>query len=246
MLAHPKLNPNFVRREDDPRLDLGSIAHAALLENSFDNIVVVDADDWRKKESQAKRDDAWATGKHTILKKNMDAVVQMVETAKNYVAGSELSGVFDHGKAEQTITWKEQCGAWCRIRPDWLTDGGGVCIDYKTTKSAHPEAFIRQIQLMGYDTQAEFYSKGIRWHFKRAVTFVFLVQEITPPYACSLVALSEAYKTIAAGKVMQGLITWAECLATDTWPSYPARICYAEPKTWQVMEYEAGQLESEE
>src|ERR1700677_1036911 len=54
-LAHPRLNPNYVRESADSRFDLGSAAHMMLLEQREDRIVRVSADDWRTKAAKEAR-----------------------------------------------------------------------------------------------------------------------------------------------------------------------------------------------
>ena len=51
--AHPRLNPRYVE-EDSTAFDLGSCAHALLLEGE-DSIAVIEADDWRTKVAKEAR-----------------------------------------------------------------------------------------------------------------------------------------------------------------------------------------------
>jgi hypothetical protein len=69
--------------------------------------------------------------------------------------------------------------------------------------------------------------------------FVFLVQEVSPPYACSLVALANTYRAVGQSKVERALALWKRCSDTDEWPSYSTRIAYAEPSPWQLPEIDA-------
>ena len=65
-------------------------------------------------------------------------------------------------------------------------------LDYKTTENAEPETFIRQIGRMSYDLQAEFYVRGGKAVIEREPIFIFLAQEISEPYSCSLVGLANS------------------------------------------------------
>ena len=91
---------------------------------------------------------------------------------------------------------------------------------------------------MNYDLQAEFYIRGIKAETGIEPVFVFLAQEITAPYACSLVSLSNAYRAIGQQKVERALGLWKHCTANDKWPSYSTRIAYAEPKPWDLAQSE--------
>lgn len=237
-LAHPRLNPNY-KEVETSRFDSGQAAHALLLEGE-DRMVVVDANDWRTKIAQTEREDARAKGMYPILRHQFYDVTNMVAEAKRFVANTELVGIFELGKSEVVATWNDG-QIYCRSRMDWLTDDRKIVLDYKTTDSADPETFIRQIGRMNYDLQAEFYVKAVEECAQVTPTFVFLVQEISAPYACSLVSLSNAYREVGKAKVGGAMDRWAACLKSGKWPSYPPSIHYAEPAAWQVAAMETGE-----
>lgn len=238
-MMHPKLSPNYVSPESS-RFDLGTMAHAMLLEGDDSKLVVIEADDWRTKAAKEARDAARAEGKLPILQKQSADLFAMVQQARKFLKNSEVGGVtFD---SELTIAWQDN-GVWCRSKYDWISDRRDIVLDYKTTDDANPETFIRQIGRMGYDMQAAFYTRGAQALGFRP-TFAFLAQEITPPYACSLIALSNTYMEIAAGKADIAIRTWAHCLKADSWPAYTDRILYAEPPAWEMAKFQAG-LEDE-
>ena len=250
-MAHPKLNPKY-QREGDSRFDLGSAAHMLLLERRTDNIVVVDANDWRTKAAKELRDAAQAEGKFAILAHKYLEVERMVKAARQFMEATELALMLTDGFPERTVLWQEG-DIWCKCRPDMLSMDQDVILDYKTTESAAPDVFSRQISRMDYDLQAEFYLRGLNATVmdgepeKRA--FVFLVQEIHAPYACSLVALSNAYRAIGQAKVKRALGMWSKCMAEDRWPGYRPDVLYAEPKPWDLAigeELDAVASDSEE
>lgn len=239
-LSHPKLNPNF-QPDESSRFDLGSAAHAMLLESDATKICVIDAPDWRTKKAKEERDQARANGLLPILAKHDYAVKKMVNAAHAFLEQSELRGILQDGDAEQTLMWEDD-GVHCRSRLDWMTSDNVVILDYKTTEVAAPDFFIRQIGRMGYDLQAAFYTRGVHVCTGANPTFVFLAQEIDAPYACSLVSLSNAYIEVAMQKYRTALQTWKECMESGKWPTYPTRICYAEPPAWALREYEEEQI----
>jgi len=237
-LAHPRLNPNY-KEVETSRFDLGQAAHALLLEGE-DRMVVVDANDWRTKLAQTERDDARAKGMYPILRHQFYDVTNMVAEAKRFIANTELVGIFERGKPEVVATWTDG-EIHCRSRFDWLTDDRKIILDFKTTDSADPETFIRQIGRMNYDLQAEMYVKAVEECVQVTPTFVFVVQEISAPYACSLVSLSNAYREVGKAKVGGAMDRWAACLKSGKWPGYPPSIHYAEPAAWQVAAMETGE-----
>jgi PDDEXK-like domain of unknown function (DUF3799) len=236
-LAHPRLNPNYAA-DTDSRFDLGSAAHLMLLERRSDRIVRVDADDWRTKAAKEMREAAQAQGQYAVLERQYGDLERMCSVAREFVAASELGDILETGDAEQTLIWTEN-GVNYRCRPDMMSKDRVVILDYKSTASAAPEAVGRQIGRMGYDLQAQFYSRGVEIVTGQLhATFVFLFQEITPPYACSLMSLSNAYRAIGQDKVARATRLWQECLRSNQWPGYRNEIHYVEPKPWDLSQFE--------
>ena len=235
-LQHPRLNPAF-KPETNSRFDLGSAAHAMLLEGDNSKIVVVDADDWRTKAAKEARDTATAMGKYAVLEKDYAEVMKMVFAAKCFLKDSELGDLLETGLAEQTVLWEEN-GVWCRARPDLLDGEGDIVLDYKTTSDASPENVAKQIGRMGYDLQAEFYLRGVNAVTALVPTFVFLFQEIEPPYACSLASLSASYQAVGRSKVNRAMHLWQTCTTTNNWPGYSNQVAFVEPKPWDLAQAE--------
>src|SRR5262249_25182670 len=115
-VQHPRLNPSY-EGEESSRLDLGTIAHAILLEGDNSRITVIAADNWRTKVAQEARDNARAQGKLPILLKDMDSVTAMVSVAAKAIANSQIADDWRDGVSEQTLIWEEN-GVWFRSRPD--------------------------------------------------------------------------------------------------------------------------------
>ena len=237
-LAHPRLNVHW-EPDASAASEIGTIAHAMLLEGDESRVVIIDADDYRTKVAQAKRDEARATGKLPILAARMDDVRAMVVEARVAVARSELRGLLDGGRMETTLIWQEG-GAWCRCRPDIINEGLGVLVDYKSTGgSAEPDAWSRGPLLgNGYDLQGAMQRRGAAallggddWGV------VYMVQETDPPYAVSFVGLDSQFTIFADAKLDAALATWRTCLATNEWPAYPERICWASPPEYAVYRF---------
>jgi hypothetical protein len=244
-LKHPRFNPNYVS-EENSRFDLGSAAHMMLLEKRVDGIVIVDAADWRTKAAKEQRDAARANGQFPVLRYQFEKMEAATIAARQFIDTTELAGILETGTVEQTLLW-EDGGVYCRCKPDVLSADKRILLDYKSTENAEPEAFIRQIGRMSYDLQAEWYVRGVKDLTGTEPVFVMLAQEITAPYACSLVALSNAYREVGKVKVSRALAIWNKCVRDNTWPAYSTRIAYAEPTPWQVIEeIETEQVAEEE
>lgn len=231
--AHPKLNPAY-EDDRDTKFDLGNAAHDALLRGAgpFD---VIAAPDWRTKMAKTARDQSLAAKRKPILQKDWTAVLGMVKAAREQIAAhTEAADAFTHGKAEQTLIWREGT-VWCRAMLDWLPDTVGATLyDYKTTGSANPDVWgARQLFDLGYDIQAAFYRRGYRAVLGVTPEFRFVVQENKPPFALSVVALSPGAMDMAERKVEAAIALWRRCMAEDRWPGYAGRIAYVEPPMWQ-------------
>jgi hypothetical protein len=241
-LAHPRLNPKY-QAEESGTFDIGTAAHALLLEGSRAKICVIEADDWRTKAAKEARDQARASGLTPILARHNVAVIRMVDAAKAFIETTELSGIFQDGAPEQTLVWKDN-GVACRSRLDWLTKDRRVILDYKSSASAQPDWFSRQIANMGYDFQAAFYLRGLKACGHPDAQFVFLAQEIDPPHACSLHGIAPSMLAIAEAKVQRAIDLWRQCLTTGKWPAYDNRVHWAEATAWQMTQHEESLLEA--
>ncbi len=233
---HPRLNPEYTH-EESSRLDLGTIAHALLLENDDSRVIAIDAEDWRTKDAKDQRDAARANGLLPILRKDYTEAQTMVGVAREEIAKSELAEAFNEAIPEQTLVWKHD-GIWCRSRPDKATPDWRVLFDYKTAGgSAHPSVWGRKsIIQYGYDLQAALARHGAE-HLAdpRDCTFVFIVQEIEPPYAVSFVSLSPAWMHLADSKLQMAMSIWKGCLRTGEWPAYVQRVAYLEPPAYALI-----------
>jgi hypothetical protein len=234
-------NPN---REDDANdaSDIGTYAHACLLEGGTDALVIVPFDDWRKKDAQAMRDDARAIGKLPILERKVPEVQAMVKAARDFIAAGELADIWDGGEAEATLIWDDD-GLICKARPDWLNADRSICLSYKTTKgSAQPDAWIRT-QLPNYDCGIILYGKGIRTACNvDEPEVITLVQEQQIPFACSIIGLAPAWRALAEAKLTQAMAIWKTCLSTGHFPSYSPRIAWAEPPAYLMSQQQEREL----
>lgn len=228
--AHPKLSPSY-KQEEDGRFDIGTAAHSLILEG-VDKVAVCEFDDWRSKAARQAREDARRNGFTPLLTKHYEAVKAMVLAAANYMASCELKAAFAQATPELTCLWQEG-DLWMRARPDLTSADRKVIVNYKTTEIAEPESFARRMIGLGYDLSAVFYERGMK-AIGYPVEQFFLAQEVTPPYACALVGLSDPMREIANGKLDYALTLWAHCMKTDQWSAYPSTVYYAEPKAYEL------------
>jgi hypothetical protein len=238
--AHPKLNPAHENQEAG-HFDIGTAAHSLLLEGAA-NVVVVDAKDWRTKVAQEERDAAHAAGLQPLLVHQWEDLKRMVTAAREQLDALDARPpIFQDGQAERSLIWDEH-GVICRARLDWLRDDFAAVDDYKTTsRSANPASFSRTLFNVGYDLQAAFYLRGLEALTGAVAQWRWVVQEIAPPYALSVVSLTPAALDLAQAKVDFAIARWRECVESGSWKGYPTEVCYAELPGWE----EARWLERE-
>lgn len=241
-MAHPKLNPDY-RPEESSRFDLGSAAHALLVEGA-DNMAVIEADDWRTKVAKEARDAARLEGKFPVLAHQYAAVKAMVETCRDaIISNTDLAGyTLDKGVPEHSIVWHEG-ETYMRARLDWVSADRNVIYDYKTTENAEPEAFLRTMFSLNYDLQGAFY---LRANQRPDTKYILIAQEIGPPYAVSFIGLPPAFIDLGTRKVERAIVIWQRCMKTGVWPSYPSRVFYPELPAWVTAREEERELQEVE
>lgn len=235
--AHARLHhPRLVEQpiiENGTHFDIGSVAHAILLEDKLE-AEIIDAPDWRTNAAKEARDLARSRGRIPLLKKHSAAVGAMLVALKEQLKDHRAKNMFTDGRGERTLIWREEDHIWCRARLDWLHDSYKYIDDYKTTSAtANPEVISRTMFANGWDIQAAFYLRGLKKLTGKDAEFRFCVQETFPPYALSVIGLNPDTLLIGHKKVEYAMETWARCLAEDNWPGYPRDICYAMLPPWE-------------
>lgn len=245
-MAHPK-NPNRIERGGSSTFDTGTAAHALILENDMSKFCVIEADDWRTNAAKEQRDQAREEGKTPILAKQLADLTAMASAAQAAVAQSEIAGIFQDGKPEQTILAFD--GIWIRGRLDWLTTDRKIILDYKTvSRSAAPESFLRSsVFNFGYDIQAAMYTLlNQLTGGPEDAKFLWLVQETEPPFACSILGAAPSLIESGRRKLDHCMNLWGACLDSGIWPGYGNRISWLEAPAWEIMKIEDREMMEEE
>lgn len=238
--AHPKLNPDFQRVEED-KFSLGTAAHSLFLEGES-GVDVVFAKDWKTKDAREQRDTARAYGRVPMLEAQYDECVRMVAALREQCDAHPEGPFFTDGAAEKTLVWEDEYGVVCRARLDWLRDDYTAWHDLKTTRaSASPDAWSRTALSIGVDLQAAFYARGCRAVLGCDPEFRFVAVECAPPYALSVFSLAPDTLALAEKKISYALRRWAMCLRDDVWPGYPTGVAHVTTPPW----VEAAWLERE-
>lgn len=248
---HPRLTPPDEENDPTAAMDTGSAAHALMLHDAA-SFAVIDAADWRTKAAQAARDEARAAGKIPMLIDRFETVAKMVAAGRDQLGQHpEARQAFaaSEGASEVTMVWQDgpaDAPIWCRARIDWLPNAGPVVYDYKTTGSAAPRDWERQMVNLGHDVQAGFYCRGLRklgWHAAPRMRFV--VQETARPYALSVHQIDPHWMAMAERKADRAIQIWAHCLHSGRWPGYAGAVYHHEAppyaeRAWEDAEEARG------
>ena len=223
-LLNPGCPAQFKYDRDHPpapkkEFDLGHAAHLYVL-GEGPELEVIDFPDWRKKDAQIQRDEAYAAGKVPLLIKDHDMVVAMAEAIRQHPIAGPLFAP-GTGIAERSIYWTDPAtGVRCRVRPDWLR--GPIVVDYKTIKDAAPDTISRAIKDRSYHQQDAFYIDGVEAAglAPDGARFVFVFQSKIAPYLVTVRELTDQDRDIGRARNERALRIYKECLDTDTWPDW--------------------------
>lgn len=251
------LNPGRAADDSTPK-DVGSIAHAILLEDSIRICEVIEPaeypaksggipDGWTNPAIRKARDDARAAGKIPVLSTAMPEIKAVAYAAAEFIEsleGGEAHNVWEAfqpngGQSEVTVTWQDG-RTKARIRPDRTSSDGRLIVDAKfTSGSAEPDSWGRNHMFGdGHYVGAALYRRGFERVKGTTPEYVYLVVETKPPYLCSLVGVDPAALALGESKVETGLRLWQQCAERGVWPGYPRRICYPETPAWETAKWE--------
>ncbi|MFE9850259.1 PD-(D/E)XK nuclease-like domain-containing protein [Streptomyces sp. NPDC005576] len=244
-LLNPGCPAQFKYDRDHPQaprkeFDLGHAAHLLALREGPE-LAVIDYPDWRKKDAQIERDNAYAEGKVPLLTKDHDMVQEMAAVIRQHPLAGPLFAP-GSGVAERSIFWTDPgTGVRCRIRPDFLKQLPGLtlCVDYKTIKAADPDTVSKAIRDHGYHQQDALYTDGI-WAALQPedVRFVFVFQSKVAPYLVTVRELADHDRNIGRAKNERALRIYADCEKTGIWPDWTGPVTdipTISMPTWAVL-----------
>ena len=236
---------DYARRFGTPPkrvFDFGRAAHREVLGRG-DDLVVVDADDWRTKAARETRDQAHLDGQTPILAVEHTVVQAMAAALRAHPVASVLLSP-DRGDAEQALFWRdERTGIMRRAMLDHLPHPSGngryIACDYKTCRSADPGHLRKVIHDYGYHTCDDWYRAGLRsLGYADEPEFVFVCQEKDPPYLVTVVQVDVTARRIAAVDNRMAIDTYITCAESGRWPGYSDEVELIALPYWVEREYE--------
>jgi hypothetical protein len=154
--------------------------------------------------------EAAANGRLILTQEELDHASVMSAAVHAHPVAHRL---LQDGIAEQPIYWADEAtGIDCKGRPDYVTPG--LLVDLKTTNSAQPRAFLRDMEAYKTHMQLAFYFDGLGG--KREVHVIAV--ESAPPY--DVVAYPVPMRVIREGRdeYRALLRKLARCIEADHWP----------------------------
>ena len=128
-----------------------------------------------------------------------------------------------NGEHEKSFFWTDKkTGIKCKCRPDSFgtLGSGNIIVDLKTCKDAETNAFMRDALKYNYDVQAAHYTEGLETIYGKEYAFVFIAQEVKPPYLVNVLQADEYFMQNGREVRDQLLETYKKCIELDEWPAY--------------------------
>ena len=227
-------------RPEKRAFDFGHAAHGLVL-GTGEPVVVVEADNWRTKAAQEQQKAAYEDGLVPLLAGEWAQVQDMAAALR---ADRNAAALLDpeRGVAEQSIFWTDRrWGVQRRARLDWRTTIGArtVVVDYKTAVSADPRGIGKRAADFGYHMQDDFYREAIRAaEIDDDPAFLFVFQEKTPPYLCTVVELDREAQMVGRARNDQALEVFRDCTEAGIWPGYSDQIELISLPYWATRDLE--------
>lgn len=241
--AHAKEKWDAEYEESDP--SLGTIAHdAALRPDVFETRYAEAPEDCEAAKSNGdpcsrspsfRQDGEWlcwqhgeeeqADDVHTLSDSHAESVDGILQALAGNDVGRGL--ILEADETELSLLWTEKVAGQeirCRARLDALNvfQGGAYDIgDLKTTGSAHPEDFAKQIARTGSWLQPAFYERGLKALSElEGGGFFFVGVETEPPYATLAYEMDPAQKRRTEQRLESALRRVASMQAEGRWLAY--------------------------
>lgn len=245
-LADPEISLHEARylldhNEHKVEYDVGTLAHALILEGSLDDLVVrVHADSWRTKAAKEARDEAYAAGLIPVNDAEVESILDPVERMRDAVMSDPIAAPLLTGHLpEVSILW-ERDDVKLKARIDAWHPSTGTAVDLKTVRSARPNDVRKQISDLGYYQQARHYISGLELETGRKygddLSWYFVTVQKTEPYTVSVHTLTDMALADAQLRIDYALDRYKDGIESG-WGGY-GRVFEQELTTWESMKNE--------
>lgn len=209
-------------REETPAMRIGTLTHMSVFQPELyaDRVVIAPIVDRRTKEGKS----IWEQfkieneGKDIITHDEASQIHAMTQSVRQHPVVKKL---LNTGAAEVSLFAKID-GILMKGRLDYVTNE--TILDLKTTEDATPAGFARSVANYRYHVQAAHYlalGKELGMNLTR---FLFIAVEKEAPYAVAVYELDTADLMMAEAERQKQIAMLGNCIAFDSWPSYPSEI----------------------
>tara|TARA_R100000388_G_scaffold90593_1_gene72033 strand:+ start:680 stop:1543 length:864 start_codon:yes stop_codon:yes gene_type:complete len=192
--------------EDSHALRFGSAAHALIVEGESvfnKEIACLSGSPYTQANKQLKQDYE-ARGLTVISATDREAIYKMKNNLGIYgdcalnPTETDYPGVFTR-PAEVALFWWEG-DLLCKVKSDMLRyplsgtydNKTIILVDYKTTQSVKPSAFVGSVKKYQYELQASWYKRAFEKAGFKVADFLFVAQEKKHPYASKVFKMKHA------------------------------------------------------
>jgi hypothetical protein len=211
--------------EPTKAMQFGSALHCALLEPEVFKATYTVAPEVDKRTTRGKAEFAeWEQanqGRIALTSAEFQRLTAMQDAFRSH---SLVSGILSDALIERAAFWTcPDTGVLCKAKPDVVTSG--LILDLKTTEDGRKRAFESSVANFRYHVQAAHYLRGVSTCTGSPHTeFLFVAIEKTAPFAISVYRADPTMVGQGEEILRANLRTYAECVASGQWPSYPDRV----------------------
>lgn len=229
---------------DRPALQLGTAAHAAVLEpEHFEGRFQLR--ETKGEGVRARMAELVGYGVTLCTQTQLDLAACMAaqvhahsRAAKLLEGGDrELAVVFE---LEVTASNGERVTLLCKLRIDLLRRDIGVGVDLKTARDVSPRALSRSFVDYGYDLSKAWYEAGLTAAGLEVDTYTYVCVENELPCRVRLYELGPASTDLGRLKRGRALVQWVDCLQADAWPVEDERVQPLELPEWEFERWGEG------
>lgn len=216
------LNKKRVKKPNS-RFDLGTAAHAAILEKDWTKHVVVMAKEASKPRKKFLKNQAESAGAVSLTKEQMQRVLAARDS---FMADKELAEMVTAGQNELSYFYQDEAtGLFLKVRPDVrIRRNDGVHVhEFKSSQGSSAVGAVqyRMMDLAWFVQAAAQLDVMERVEGARPVHYSWMCQESAPPHLANIVVPDEL--VIEWGKIVWNwaIAEFAKCLKANAWPGYP-------------------------
>lgn len=226
------------RRDETLAMRIGAGAHALSFDQPYETYFEhrnSKAWDAFKAAHREKHGDSYTTV--PILNQDeLDTAIAIRDKLRAHPVASKL--IYEDSVIEQTIEW-EHLGRKCTARPD--VRGRHKVVELKTTRSAKPKWFRKDVADRCYHGQLSFYGEGIvELGLGTATENYIIAIESKPPHVIAVYRLVPETMDLGRGAWRGWFETLRICEASDHWPGYSDEVMDLELLTDEFHAYADG------